>query len=394
MKPLFLTQEIGSIQRPAWRQKLNDSPHDAWIRDALFWGERLEVPERIELVSPEGKGLLQKDGARRSDPEKERIVAIASLYVLRLFEQVGLDRVFNGEQPRTEMYDFLAKQTEGIEFAGVLNSFDANYFRKGVLAAPVHVKPEGVEFFAREFQFVKHHTQKTVKPCLTGPYTMADWSYIEYPRAQREKKGETPPEAWTHGRRDAILDFAEHVLNPIVRRLASEGAQIIQIDEPAASTNEQESDVFVEAMNASFEGVPENVEKAIHLCYSNYPALFPALADGVADTYLIEFTNHASPAHFKPDQVSPEAFKAIELFNEYKMEVNVGLGVIDIHSDVLETPEVVKDRLLYAAKLLGDPSRVQVNPDCGLRTRSWEVAYAKLRNMVEGARLARKEWGE
>jgi 5-methyltetrahydropteroyltriglutamate--homocysteine methyltransferase len=47
----------------------------------------------------------------------------------------------------------------------------------------------------------------------------------------------------------------------------------------------------------------------------------------------------------------------------------------------------VRDRVLYAAELLG-PERVHVNPDCGLRTRSWDVAFEKLRNMVEGTRLA------
>ena len=48
----------------------------------------------------------------------------------------------------------------------------------------------------------------------------------------------------------------------------------------------------------------------------------------------------------------------------------------------------MRDRILYAVSILGDPERVQVNPDCGLRTRSWDVAYEKLASMVEGARLA------
>lgn len=385
---IFLTQEIGSMQRPVWRQKPGAPPSAEWIKSALEWGERLGVEERQEL-----KGLLEKT-ASRTEEERRRIVDIASIYVIRMFEKVGLERVFNGEQPRTEMYDFLARNTAGIETAGVLNSFDANYFRKGVVSAPVRIKGEGIDFFAGEFDFVKRHTRKTVKPCLTGPYTMADWSYVEYHRAQREERGEPPSGALNGGRHDAILDFAANVLNPVVKRLAGEGAEVIQIDEPAAATNESESGVFAEAVNKSFEGVPAGVEKAVHLCYSDYPALFPALADCVADSYLIEFTNHASPTSFKPDHVSPEAFKATELFKEYGMQVNVGVGVIDIHSDIVETPEVVRDRLLYAEKLVGDPSRIQVNPDCGLRTRRWEVAYAKLRSMVEGARLARKEFGE
>ena len=393
MKKLFLTQEIGSLQRPIWRQKLDAPASKAWVNDAIVWGERLGVEERFELANPQGKGILQKDGKTRSVEEKRRIIDIASIYAIRLLELAGLDRVFNGEQPRTEMYDFLAINTDGIEAAGVLNAFDANYFKKGVVAGPLSIKPQGLSFFVEELGFVKRNSRKTAKPCLTGPYTMADWSYIEHHRKLLEEKGEPSQQVISGARRDAVLDFAKNVLNPIVRELAKE-VEVVQIDEPAASTNEQESALFVEAINACFEGVPSSVEKAVHLCYSDYPALFPALADCVADSYLIEFTNHASPTSFKPDQVSPETFRALELFKEYGLKANVGVGVLDIHSDLIETPGVVRDRLLYAAKVLGDPARIQANPDCGLRTRQWHVAFAKLCNMCEGAALARAEFGD
>ncbi len=393
MGKLFMTQEIGSIQRPIWRQQLEAPANGAWIQSALLWGERLCVPERSELANGSSGGLLQKDGKSRTPEEKRRIVEIASLYVIRMFEAAGLDRVFNGEQPRTEMYDFLAKMTSGVELAGQVNAFDANYFRKCTINGEVAVGKQGIDFFTGEFDFVRKHTEKTVKPCLTGPYTMADWSFIEYYRKIWEGKSEQPRSAIRKARKDAVLDFAKNVLNPIVLGLAKCGATVIQIDEPAASTQEDESALFTQAINESFKGVQPGVEKAVHLCYSNYPSLFPALSECKADSYLVEFTNHASTTSFKPDQVSPETFRIIELFKEYKMGVNIGLGVVDIHSDLIETPEVIRDRLLYAAKIIGDPSRIQVNPDCGLRTRKWDVAFAKLTNMVKGADLARAEFG-
>ena len=61
-----------------------------------------------------------------------------------------------------------------------------------------------------------------------------------------------------------------------------------------------------------------------------------------------------------------------------------------VHVDEVEGVEQVRDRVLQAAEVLDDPRRVYVNPDCGLRTRTWEVAYAKLQNLVAGARLARE----
>ena len=57
---------------------------------------------------------------------------------------------------------------------------------------------------------------------------------------------------------------------------------------------------------------------------------------------------------------------------------------MDIHTEFIEPPELVRDRILYAVDVFGDPSRIHVTPDCGLRTRSWDVAYDKLVNMVEG----------
>jgi 5-methyltetrahydropteroyltriglutamate--homocysteine methyltransferase len=75
------------------------------------------------------------------------------------------------------------------------------------------------------------------------------------------------------------------------------------------------------------------------------------------------------------------------LFKEHGYP-DVGLGVLDIHSDFVEPSALVRDRILYAVKTLDDPGRIQINPDCGLRTRSWDVVYEKLVNMVEGTRLA------
>jgi 5-methyltetrahydropteroyltriglutamate--homocysteine methyltransferase len=77
-------------------------------------------------------------------------------------------------------------------------------------------------------------------------------------------------------------------------------------------------------------------------------------------------------------------------FAQSAWDGKIGLGVIDIHTDFVEPPELVRDRVLYAAELLG-PERIEVNTDCGLRTRSWEVSFEKLRNMVEGACLAEGE---
>jgi 5-methyltetrahydropteroyltriglutamate--homocysteine methyltransferase len=84
-------------------------------------------------------------------------------------------------------------------------------------------------------------------------------------------------------------------------------------------------------------------------------------------------------------------YRVITRFRDLPYKPNLGLGVLDIHTDFIESPELVRDRILYAVDVFGDPERIHVTPDCGLRTRSWDVAYAKLRNMVAGTQMARNE---
>ncbi|MDE1856823.1 MAG: hypothetical protein KGH98_01925 [Candidatus Micrarchaeota archaeon] len=377
---LFPTQEVGSLQRPYWLQGFGRQRQEQrTVEDAVAWGKRLRVDEVGELANGSGTGLLQKPLGSITDADRERAKEIATIYAIRMQESAGLDILFNGEQQRTEMYSFMANFVNGMSEAGVLNAFDANYFTKFSIDGDVSVSERGDAFFAREFAFARKHTGRTLKPCLTGAYTMVDWSYLEHymrrngsPRADMEKAKES-----------AVISFADNVVRPLIRTLSVKGAAMVQIDEPAAATNEAESRIFVESLNRSFEGAWNGMEKAVHLCYSDYRRLFPHIADSKATLYLIEFTNHAT-----------NTFEALRLFREYGIKAKIGVGVVDIHTDAIESPEKIRDDILMAAKMLGDPSLVSVNPDCGLRTRRPEIAYAKLCSMVKGAELARREFGE
>jgi 5-methyltetrahydropteroyltriglutamate--homocysteine methyltransferase len=85
----------------------------------------------------------------------------------------------------------------------------------------------------------------------------------------------------------------------------------------------------------------------------------------------------------------------LRLFKEYSYTKELGVGVIHVHTDRLPSEEVVMDRILFASKATGlGPERIFVNPDCGLRTRSPEIAYRMLGLVVAGARLARREIGD
>jgi 5-methyltetrahydropteroyltriglutamate--homocysteine methyltransferase len=170
------------------------------------------------------------------------------------------------------------------------------------------------------------------------------------------------------------------VIRPNLKALEKAGARVVQIDEPAATTHPEEVDIFVEGFNAATEGLKPKV--TAHICYSDYRLLYPAVLEMKrCSQFAWEFANR--------DANFGDGYKPLELFREYDDGREVGLGVVDVHVSRVESPEEVRDRILKAAKVLGDEDRIYVNPDCGLRTRTWKVAFEKLRNMVRGARLAR-----
>ncbi len=108
--------------------------------------------------------------------------------------------------------------------------------------------------------------------------------------------------------------------------------------------------------------------------------------------YAVGFANYDSRELGTSHEARP-GYQVIKKFADLPYKPALGLGVLDIHSDFIESPELVRDRVLYAVKVFGDPKRIHVTPDCGLRTRSWTVAYQKLKNMTAGVALARKELG-
>jgi 5-methyltetrahydropteroyltriglutamate--homocysteine methyltransferase len=369
----LLTREIGSLAKPSWRVKTfaGRPLEEADIAEAERWGSRLEVEAHDELV----------EGLRAGSLSPGQIDDWAAIYAIRLLERVGLDVVYDGEQKRTEMYDHVAAFAHGFEPRGTVRSFDNKYYAKAaVVEAPSVDGPQDVE----EFEFVRAHTERAVKVPLTGAYTMEDWSYDEHYAREGALGGSK--ERRYEARRRFVSDVAAKVILPNVQGLVAAGAEWIQIDEPAATTKPDEVPLVVEGFNEATKGV--EAKKSMHICFSDYSALWPHVLE--LDDCLelqLEFANRDSRELGTSDEARPGYAETLRLFKEHGYP-NVGLGVLDIHSDFVEPAELVRDRILYAVEVLGDPERIQVNPDCGLRTRSWDVVYEKLANMVQGTRLA------
>jgi 5-methyltetrahydropteroyltriglutamate--homocysteine methyltransferase len=375
----FVTREIGSLAKPGWRVKslAGRRVEEGDVEEARKWGERLGV-ERVEELTE----MLRK-GEGFTDKEKREIHDFAALYGIRLLERAGLDVIYDGEQRRSEMYDHVVRHAKGFETRGTVRSFDNKYYTKAaVVEKPLVERAYDLE----EFEFVRSHTDRAVKVPFTGSYTILDWSYDEYYAKDGTMLGAAAQRA--EARQRFGVDVARNVVRPNVVGLVEAGAEWVQIDEPAATTRPEEVPLVVETFNATREGV--SARASMHICFSDYNCLFPHI-EALDDCYelQLEFSNRDSKELGTGPKDRP-GYDVLERFVESEWDGKVGLGVIDIHTNFIEPPELVRDRVLYAARVLG-PERIGVNTDCGLRTRTWEVSLEKLKNMVEGVRLAEKE---
>jgi 5-methyltetrahydropteroyltriglutamate--homocysteine methyltransferase len=375
MGDILLTQEIGSLARHSmFKEKLSKEEIDEIINE----GKDLGV-ENLEYL----KDLLLKGGYKIFPKEMENF---ASLYAIKLFEKVGLDILFNGEQPRMEMYQYPILFIEGIKPVGYVRVFDLQYFLKGeVQDIPKLKKPYHLE----EFLFVKNHTKKKIKIPITGPYTLADWSFnLYYQRKWIGKLNNYYKEKY-EAKREFTLDLAKNIIRENIKVLVENGAEIIQIDEPAATTISEEVPLVVEAFNEATKGI--NCKFTMHVCFSkDYKLLFPHILEAKNLKQLaLEFANRDKKELGIDDNIR-KGYSFLKDFSEYSDKLEIGLGVVDVHVDYIEPVELIKDRISYAIKVLKDPERIFVNPDCGLRTRSWKIARAKLENMVKAVRILKQ----
>ncbi|MCL6579439.1 MAG: hypothetical protein K6T73_08660 [Candidatus Bathyarchaeota archaeon] len=380
MNKLFPTQEVGSLAKPSWRVKgYRGAPLSKEdVTEALEWGRRLEIADRDIL----GKLLTEKDSPKK----RKAVLEWSSKYAIKLFEKAGLDVYYDGEQWRSEMYEHIIRNTAGFEFLGHVKSFDYRYFNKAAcISKPKYVKP----FYVDEFLFTKQNANGKIKVPFTGPYTLVDWTFNEYYQKKLRGRVKDFRRRKLEAKHEFLFDLINEVVRPEIRNLIDAGAEWIQIDEPAATTDptEEEMELFVESFNATVKGF--NCTFSLHNCYSNYGILAKyACKLRNCSQLTLEFANRDNQKTGVGDV--RVGYKELKLFEDYGFRGKYGVGVVDVHTDFVEPPELVRDRILHVVNVVGDPSRVCASTDCGLRTRTWEVAFQKLKNLVQGAEMARK----
>lgn len=307
-------------------------------------------------------------------PELLQAKADATLLWIKAQEDAGLDIVGDGEQSRQHFVHGFLEQVDGIDFEhkvtmGIRNNrYDAQVPQ---VIAPLKLKGRVHAF---EAQLARAHTRKKLKFTLPGPMTIVD----------------TVADRFYGDRVKMAMAFAE-LLNQEALALQADGVDIIQFDEPAFNVYLAEAaDWGVEALERAAQGL--TCTTAVHICYGygikanndwkktlgeqwrQYETVFPALAKSSIQQVSLECYHSHVP---------------MDLMALLKGK-DVMVGVIDVASDEIETPEQVADTIGKALQYVAKDKLFPCT-NCGLAPMSREVALKKLAALAQGAALARQQ---
>ena len=295
----------------------------------------------------------QMDPAELRDLENK-----ATAHWIKIQEDLGMDILVDGEMNRGDMVTYFSENMEGFRISGLVRSYGNRYYRKPIAVGPVGRKGS---ISVDSWKYASSLTDRPVKGMLTGPYTMADWSFNEY----------FPTFA------DFVLEMAK-VVNEEARDLERAGAKYIQIDEPAVSTRPEEMELASRALGIAAQGL--NAMTITHICYGDFSAVYDQLVNLPVDNLDLEIAN--------------SNYDLLELFRENPLPASkyLSMGVTDVHTHVVESVEEIQAGINRALEIL-PPERLFIDPDCGLKTRQEDEATGKLRNMMEAVAAVKKERG-
>ena len=335
---LFPTSIAGSLPKPAWLSETNK-----------LWPQ----------WRSEGDELLD---AKRD----------ATMLWIKTQEDAGVDILTDGEQSRQHFVHGFLEYVEGIDFdhkvkMGIRNNrYDAMV---PVVTGPLKLKGR---VHQREAQIMRAHTKRKVKITMPGPMTIIDTLSDNF-----------------YGDKVKLARAFAELLNQEARALQADGVDVIQFDEPAFNVYMDDVKTWgVAALNRCIEGL--TCTTAVHICYGygikanldwketlggewrQYEEIFPALAASNIDQVSLECMNAKVPMH---------------LMGLLKGKT-VMVGVIDVASDVIETPEQVAATIGKALEFVPRDKLIPCT-NCGMAPMDRNIATAKLNALAAGARLAR-----
>src|SRR6187401_2260884 len=280
-------------------------------------------------------------------------------------ESAGLDIITDGEQRRESYSNRFVTALEGVDTENPGSTL--NRSGKPIPVPRVTGKVRRKHpVQLRDLQFLRAHTKKTVKMTVPGPFTMSKQAQNEFYKSDEAM----------------ALDYAAAV-NEEIKDLFAAGADIVQIDEPYMQARPEKARQYgLKALNRALEGIQGTT--AVHICFG-YAAVIHEKPSGYS--FLSEFAGCAC------HQVSIEAAQPnldCSVLDSLKSK-KIMLGCIDLGDMTIETPAVVVARIKRALPYV-KKENVILAPDCGMKYLPRNVAYGKMRAMVEAAKILRTEF--
>lgn len=318
---------------------------------------------------PQTKEVRAKRAAFRkgeiSAAEYEEYVKGKIAACVKRQEEIGLDVLVHGEFERNDMVEYFGDHLDGFVFTekAWVQSYGTRCVKPPIVWGDVSRRePITVEWS----KYAQSLTAKPLKGMLTGPVTILNWSF---PREDLSLKDQTLQLALAI--RDEVLD------------LEANGIRVIQIDEAALREklplrkSDWRSDYLdwaIPAFRLVHSGVKATTQIHTHMCYSEFNDIIRDIDAMDADVITFE--------------ASRADLKILDALKEANFRTEVGPGVYDIHSPRVPS---VEELVAVAKKILAkvEPSKLWINPDCGLKTRGEPETDASLVNLVAAARILR-----
>jgi 5-methyltetrahydropteroyltriglutamate--homocysteine methyltransferase len=330
-------------------------PQPDWLIDRARLAERL--PPRVRArdlwrVPPEWLEQAQDD---------------ATLLAIRDQERAGVDIVTDGEMRRESYSNRFATALEGVDIDNPGRALDRTGHPNPVPRVIGKIQRKH-PVQVRDVRFLRANTDRAIKITVPGPFTMSQQAQNDYYSDEQEM----------------VLDYAAAV-NEEIKDLFAAGADVVQIDEPWMQARPEKARRYaVNGLNRAVDGVTGTT--AVHLCFG-YAAIVRERPSGYS------FLPELSDAHV--GQISIEtAQSSLDCSILEKLPgKTIILGVLDLSTPEVETPEIVAARIRRALPHVS-ADRIVVAPDCGMKYLPRAAAFAKMQAMVAGARLARAPLNE
>jgi len=299
----------------------------------------------------------------------------ALMVVLKAQELAGIDLITDGEllrfdpnNPETNgMVDYFVSRLDGIRKQFSLSDVDRfradrasgyNLLTAGVVTGPIG---EGTLNLPRDFEFVRGLTRSALKFTCTGPHMLA--------------------RMLTNCFYKDVAELAMQIAEVLRSQLELIEAETVQIDEASIVGYPEDAPWALEAINHVLDGILN--ERAVHICFGNYGGQ-PMLRGFWRD--LVPFLNSLHADHLVLE-FARRGYDELAVFADLDPKIALGIGVVDIKDNEVESPELIASRIERIVGELGAGRLRYIHPDCGFWMLQRSVVDRKLRALVEGRDL-------